>query len=174
MLGLFRTLGLAIGLMGALVASQAPEFSQQYGQRLGGALDEMRRVVGRFDADAAASGQGRDGAIVRMEGDADRFIRDRGAAARGDAERLERLERQRNAFEQATGPLSRLFAILQQPDPDLSRATYRDYKPAVPATEEGVLTAAIGFFLGWGLFRLLASGSRRLAHLGRRRRPVVA
>ncbi|MBV9751189.1 MAG: DUF2937 family protein, partial [Hyphomicrobiales bacterium] len=33
-----RTLSLAIALLAALAASQLPEFTQQYSQRLGGAI----------------------------------------------------------------------------------------------------------------------------------------
>ena len=36
-----RRLALAIGLVFAIIAAQAPEFAQQYRQRLGGALDEL-------------------------------------------------------------------------------------------------------------------------------------
>ena len=48
-----RRLAAAIGLLFALVGMQGPEFTQQYRQRLGGALDELKRVVSAFDADAA-------------------------------------------------------------------------------------------------------------------------
>ena len=44
MLFVLRRLGLAIGLLVAAVASQAPEFAQQYRQRLGGAIDEINRM----------------------------------------------------------------------------------------------------------------------------------
>ncbi|MBV9433737.1 MAG: DUF2937 family protein, partial [Hyphomicrobiales bacterium] len=36
-----RTLSLAIALLAALAFSQLPEFTQQYAQRLGGAIDEL-------------------------------------------------------------------------------------------------------------------------------------
>ena len=48
-----RRIALAIGLLCGLVATQAPEFAQQYRQRLAGAVDELSRVVGIFDDDAA-------------------------------------------------------------------------------------------------------------------------
>ena len=48
-----RRLAVAIGLLFALIGAQGPEFSQQYRQRLGGALDELSRIVAEFDADAA-------------------------------------------------------------------------------------------------------------------------
>lgn len=170
MFGVLRTLGLAFGLLGGVIASQGPEFAQQYAQRLGGTVDELRRVVSAFDADAARAGQSRDGAVSRMRSDADRFIRDRGEAARGDVERLDRLERQKAAFAEASGPLARLGVIALEPDPTLAQATYVDYRPAVPTTEEGLLTALVGFLGGWGVFRLLTSGVRRMREMRTARR----
>ena len=50
---LFRRLSMAIGLLCGLAATQAPEFAQQYRQRLAGAVDELSRIVNQFDAEAA-------------------------------------------------------------------------------------------------------------------------
>ena len=49
---LLRRLALAIGLVCGLLGTQAPEFAQQYRQRLAGAVDELSRVVATFDAEA--------------------------------------------------------------------------------------------------------------------------
>jgi len=54
---------LIVGLMGAAFFAQAPEFAQQYRQRLGGAVEELRRVVVQFDADAAQYGLSRSEAM---------------------------------------------------------------------------------------------------------------
>lgn len=59
-----KGLATAGGLCCALAASQFPEFSQQYKQRLSGAVDELAWVVERFDADAAALGMSRDAALT--------------------------------------------------------------------------------------------------------------
>jgi len=37
----------------ALAGSQIPEFAQQYRQRLGGAIDELNRMIAQFDSEAA-------------------------------------------------------------------------------------------------------------------------
>ena len=66
-----RVAAFALGLMGAVTASQGPEFAQQYRQRLGGAIDELRRAIARFDADAQAHGETRERAIARLRGNAD-------------------------------------------------------------------------------------------------------
>jgi hypothetical protein len=165
-----RTLGLAFGLFGGLVASQAPEFAQQYRQRLGGAADELRRVVQRFDHDAQAAGQTRDDAIERLNQNGDALIRRQGEAMRASAARLDRLDRQSQAFQRA-GPFGRLVVMARDFDPEIARAAYRDYEPAVPTTGEGFAIAGAGFLAGWGLSRLIGLPLRRLFV---RRRPLTA
>ncbi|WP_300519133.1 DUF2937 family protein [Aliiroseovarius sp.] len=50
---MIRVLALVGGLGGAVTLSQFPEYSQQYLQRLAGAVDELSAVVAAFDASAA-------------------------------------------------------------------------------------------------------------------------
>lgn len=169
MFRVFRTLGLALGLLGGTVAAQGPEFAQQYAQRLGGAVDELRRQIAGLEADARASGTTRDGAVERLRGNPDQLVARRGEAARGDIERLAALSAQQQALASATSPLGRLFAVLRDPDPGLARATYRDYQPAVPTTADGVVAGFLGFLASWGGWRLLTDLGRRA---GRRRRPA--
>ncbi len=63
MFGLGRILGLVVAVVCGAVTSQAPEFSQQYRQRLNGAQDELRQVIEAFDADAANNNLSRENAI---------------------------------------------------------------------------------------------------------------
>ena len=58
-----RMLTGATVLVAAVTTSQLPEFAQQYRQRLGGAVDELRTIVQRFDADAQAAGMDRTQAL---------------------------------------------------------------------------------------------------------------
>ncbi len=163
-----RTMAMAMGLVGSMVASQGPEFAQQYRQRLGGTIDELRRVVLRFDADAGANGQSREGAIDRLQTNPDDLVSRQGTAMRGNVERLERLERHRQSFVEA-GPFQRLWVAARDGDLDLMEATYHDFEPAIPATQEGVVAAGLGFVGGWGITLLIGAGLRRLFGLGRRR-----
>jgi hypothetical protein len=162
-----RTIAVALGLVGGVVASQGPEFAQQYRQRLGGAIDELRRVVQRFDADAGANGQTRDGAVDRLKSSPDNLVSRQGDAMRAHAERLDRLQRQQQAFADA-GPFQRILVVARNPDPGVMEAAYRDFEPAVPTTEEGVIAVAVGFVAGWALTLLIARMFRRLF---RRRAP---
>ncbi|MET0606533.1 MAG: DUF2937 family protein [Beijerinckiaceae bacterium] len=160
---LARTLALAFGLIGAIAASQAPEFAQQYRQRLGGAIDELRRVVDSFDRDARSSGLERREALERMARSADDLQRRHSVSVTGQIMRLQLLQSDRDALRDA-GPFLRLIVFASRADSDIARRAFDDFEPAVPTTAEGAVAAGAGFVAGWGLTRLLA-------RLFRKRRP---
>ncbi|MBX9930064.1 MAG: DUF2937 family protein [Methylobacterium sp.] len=172
MFRVLRTLGLALGLFGGAVGAQGPEFAQQYSQRLGGTVDELKRVVATFEKDAAETGNTRDGAVDRLRQNQDALVARRGAAAREDIERLRSLSEQQRALQEAGGPLGRLTVVLRNPDMALAQATYRDYQPAVPTTADGLIAGFLGFLATWAGWRLLSDLVRRLAP--RRRQPSAA
>jgi hypothetical protein len=166
-LRVFRTFGLALGLLGGVVAAQAPEFAQQYAQRLGGAADELRRQVAVLESDAQASGTTRDDAVDRLRNNPDQLVAKRGDAARADIARLARLSAQQQALAATTSPLGRVVAMLRDPDLPVAEAAYRDFSPAVPTTADGLAAALIGFFAAWGGWRVVSDlGGRAM-----RRRP---
>lgn len=149
-----RTLILSGAVAGGLASSQLPEFSQQYQQRLGGAIDELRAVVADFDADAARNGLQRDEAIVIYRQSAEEFLRDRGQSMSQTLSRFESLIAQRERF--ARWPdMAEPLAIARQNDATLLAGTWDDFRPAVPVTVAGGLYAAGGGLLGWGLIALL-------------------
>ena len=162
-----RIIAFGLGLLGGVTASQIPEYSQQYRQRLGGAIDELRRVIARFDADAAANGETQEGAIARLRSNPDNLVSRQGVAMQGNVERLDRLQIHREALMQA-GPFSRIAVMVREGDRDVMEAAYRDFEPAMPVTEEGLISTAIGFIAVWGGILLLAGFVRSL-----RRRPRV-
>jgi hypothetical protein len=155
MIALLRTAAIALGLLGAFLASQLPEFTQQYRQRLGGAIDELKAIVARFDSDAATNAISRSDALAKLTQSGDRLVRQRGEDAQANIERLDDLETQRQDME-TLGPLARVTYFLHSADKGLTSATIRDYQPAVPTTSEGLLTAIIGFIAGWGVVQALA------------------
>lgn len=155
-----RPVLLAFSLFSGLVAAQAPEFGQQYRQRLGGAVDELARVVADFDRDASAAGFDRAGAIAAMERASDELVRLRAASMERAFDRYEQLRSQLAAFETGDA-LDRIRAVAAAPDPALIGATWRAYEPAVPTTPTGLVSAGIGFGVVYVLFRALGMMLRR-------------
>jgi hypothetical protein len=153
---IFRSIALVIALAGAFVASQVPEFAQQYRQRLGGAVDELARVIDNFDGDAAASGTDRSGGLALMARNSEPLVRAQAVTMARTIIRYDRLLKQQAAIQSST-PFVRLTAFFQDFDRPLVESTLRNYEPAVPATSEGVVFAVIGFFVVYGLLAFIGT-----------------
>ncbi|WP_172121974.1 MULTISPECIES: DUF2937 family protein [unclassified Devosia] len=147
------------GLALAALMSQFPEYAQQYTQRLGGAVDELRIIVEDFDRAASTAGLDRQAAIARYTASNDEFLAGRGISMVATFTRYEQLQATLNRVAGA-GPIERLQLLPAYVDTDIGRRTIEHYKPAVPLTLEGLLYAGAGFLLGFALmsavYRLLA------------------
>ena len=141
----------ALCVAGAVVFSQAPEFMQQYLQRLGGHLDEARRQLAQFQTVAAQSGLSLDRFIRQTNANADQAVAKLGGVMSDALVRVEHLETAQAAIHGAS-PLSRPFVFLQHVDAEIARATWSIYQPAVPTTVEGLLYALLGMALFLGLY----------------------
>jgi len=152
------------GLGLALALSQFPEYAQQYTQRLGGAVDELRIITEDFDRAATEGGLDRATALGRYEASNDDFLAGRGGSMASTFQRYEDLRATLVRIEGA-GPIERLQAMPDYLDTDIGRRTLESYKPAIPVTMEGILYAGGGFILGYlvlsGLWRFLALPFRR-------------
>ncbi len=152
---ILRAVTLAAGLTGAMGLSQFPEYSQQYIQRLGGAVDELARIVQQFDADADRVGLTRIAALSELQG---------GGAfgaehARSMAATIARHDRLSNdlAVLDGAGPFTRARLAAHLGDPDIAARAWAAYRPALPVTFEGAIFAGAGFLLATTLVRMLAA-----------------
>lgn len=145
---ILKRLVFAVALLMATLASQLPEFAQQYRQRLGGAIDELNRMIAAFDADARDMAMSRDAGLERLKANADPFARQRAGQVEGDIARAQRLERQLQSFAEA-GPFKRVALLARDHDPAIARRAFEAFEPAVPVTSEGLGAGLAGFALGW-------------------------
>ena len=147
-----RTLTLAGGLAGAVTLSQFPEYSQQYTQRLAGAVDELSQVVHDFDRSAEAEGLSRAEALAAMTGTP--FVERRRSDMTRTIARYERLTADLSALRSA-GPFTRAYNLAHIDDPTIARRAAADFRPAVPLSFEGVTFAAVGLLVGGFVIMLL-------------------
>ena len=155
-----RRMVAGIGGLGlALVLSQFPEYAQQYTQRLGGAVDELRVITEDFDRAAAQGGLDRATALGRYEASNDDFLAGRGTSMTSTFQRYDQLSATLARIQDADA-IERLQSLPAYLDTDIGRRTLESYKPAVPVTMEGILYAGGGFILGYllmsGIWRFLA------------------
>ncbi len=149
---MIRALTMAGGLAGAATLSQFPEFSQQYLQRLDGARTELMVIAKGFDLSASAAGYTRDEALAAMGGsDFQNRLRDQMAQ---NLARFEQLDAAYLALKRSE-PLMRLTKLWYFRDTDLVAQTWDEFRPAVPVTADGLISAGIGFAGGWLTLSLL-------------------
>jgi hypothetical protein len=146
-----KLLDRALCVAGAVLFSQAPEFMQQYLQRLGGHLDEARRQLAQFKNVASQSGLSLEQFIAQTNTNTDHAVAKLGGVMSEAGARVEHLETAQAAITHAS-PLSRPFVFLQHVDAEIANATWSIYKPAVPTTLEGLLYALLGMTVLLGLY----------------------
>lgn len=157
-------------VIGALAFSQAPEFMQQYLQRLGGHLDEARRQLEQFRGVATQSGLTLERLIAQTSANHDAAVAKLGGVMTATAARVETLESAQHALQDAS-LWTRPFVFLRHVDADIAQATWNIYRPAMPTTVEGLVYAALGLFLLLGLYQAIKYPIRQA---GRLRRETLA
>ncbi|WP_158598472.1 DUF2937 family protein [Notoacmeibacter ruber] len=158
---LYRSFWLAAAAAAGVTASQAPEYAQQYRQRLGGALEELQAVIADFDRDASANGLTRAEALSSYDRSAEPFLNARGLSMQDSLERLARLESQAEAFADQP-PIAWPLVVARNPDPRLSEGAMRDFRPGIPVTTDGFVYAGAGALIIAFIISLLHRISRPL------------
>ena len=141
-------------VLGAVVCAQAPEFFQQYLQRLGGHLDEAMLQLASFEQAAQAAGKPWAQFVADTLGNPDAGLARLGATMRDTASRVDELAAAQTALLHASA-WSRPWAFLAHLDATIAQATAAIFKPAVPTTVEGAIYAGIGVAVAFGLWHFL-------------------
>ncbi len=141
-------------VIGAVLAAQAPEFFQQYLQRLGGHLAEALRQLATFEAAARAAGKPWAQFVADTSANADPGVAQLGTAMADTAARVDSLGAAQAALLDAS-VWSRPWAFLHHLDTEIAQNTLAVFKPAVPTTAEGGIYAAVGIAIAFGLWQLL-------------------
>jgi Protein of unknown function (DUF2937) len=151
-----------LAMVPALWFAQAPEFMQQYFQRIGGAVDELDRIVRHFDEDSARSGYDRSSALRVMANNSERLIR--GQAVRMDENivRLNRLREQQQTMKEGSA-FARFSTFVTNYDPPLAQRTWDAYAFALPLTADGIMFALVGYVASFLGMLLLATPFLRFA-----------
>ncbi len=144
--GLDPLLDRVLCVAGAVLFSQAPEFFQQYLQRLGGHLDEARRQLEQFQQAAAGAGLTVAQLIARTSASADQAVAPLGAAIRRTVTRVDTLQAAHDALLHASA-WTRPLVFLSHWDGAIAHATWAVYRPAVPTTLEGLVYALAGMLV---------------------------
>jgi Protein of unknown function (DUF2937) len=155
-----RRLAVAVALIAGVIGSQGPEFAEQYRQRMGGAVDELKRIVAQFDAAAAREGLTPPQAVGRLEQNAEPLAQEQGQDMVQTIARANRFEEELKEM-QSTGPLKRIYVMAKDFDPEIAGHTLDNYEPAAPLSLEAVVAAGLAAIGGWAATHLVAWPIRR-------------
>jgi hypothetical protein len=151
----------AVSAFLAILIGQAPEFAQQYAQRIGGAIEELQRIVDHFDDDSRRSGYDRQGALALMGRNSEQLVRDQGTRMSETIDRLARLREQQIAMNQR-GAFTRVTALATSADREIAARTWRDFEFALPLSMDAILFTLLGFIASLGLSWATAVGFTRM------------
>ncbi len=143
-----RALSLVGGLMLGFGFAQFPEYAQQYEQRLGGAVDELRIIVDDFDRGATAFGLTREEALMRYAVSPDEFLQDRGISMRMTIGRYEQLSADLARLQTASAA-ERVQLLPRYLDSDIGARALENFQMGVPATSEALVWGLAGTALGY-------------------------
>ena len=163
--GAERLLDRVLCVVGAVLFSQLPEFMQQYLQRLEGHLDEARLQLDHFKAAASQSGMTLEQLVAGTAQNPDPAMGRLAGVVRALMERVQDLGSADAALRGASS-WTRPFVFLAHLNWGIARATWAIFRPAVPATAEGVFYAAAGMLIVLAGYHLcirapIARGIRR-------------
>lgn len=146
---------LIVALCGVLF-SQAPEFAQQYKQRLGGAIGELTTIIQTFDEQANHSGLDRQAALNVYAMSQEDFLRQQGDGLRRSFTRYQSLSDQL-ADMSAASPILRPLIVATRPDQRIVASAWRDFVPALPISTAGIAWGGFGMLIGAILATALAA-----------------
>jgi Protein of unknown function (DUF2937) len=159
-----RIFGVIGGIILGLILSQFPEYAQQYTQRLGGAVDELRIITEDFDRGASESGISREEAFARYQATHDNFLAGRGGSMEDTFSRYDQLRTTLGELETAD-PVKRFSLLPKYLDTEVGQRTLAAFKPGIPVTSEGFIYAGAGILIGYivisALFAFLALPFKR-------------
>lgn len=154
----------ALCVLGALLFSQAPEFMQQYLQRLGGHLHEAQGQLISFQEAAAHAGQPLDRFIIQTRTNPNPGISRLGEVMDDSVNRTAALATAYAALLTAS-TWQRPFVFLRHLDRAVARGTWSVYRPAVPVTVESLVYSVAGMLC---FLLLYHAGPKRLFALRHR------
>ena len=168
-----RVLVLCVGLVCGAGASQAPEFTQQYLQRLGGWVDSYQDRVVRLDLRASQFDMTREHYIAALQASEDPKVRKEAANIATWPVYLKEYTEMQQMLQSGPSWMQPVRLLQSYYDPAFApivQATLAEFKAAAPITTAGAAFGAGGFVVGWLLTAISGALFRVPFNIIRRRR----
>ncbi len=142
---------------GALIFSQAPQFIQQYTQRLGGHIAELKSQVEMIRQTAAFSGKNIEQYIHRFTSSPETDLEQQGLFLQRIVDRLATLSSAMHELQDAAS-LAKPFVLLGHFQLDVAQGTLQAFQPGLSLNAEGICYALMGIVIAHLLY-IGASGT---------------
>ena len=149
-----RILLIISGLVFAFILSQFLEFKQQYTQRASGALDELNHQITALDQRAESVDKSRLHYILGFLENENQESHMEGLHMVEQLGRHMRLTKTLNKIKFAP-QYQQIFTLIAHADLPSIKATFNDYKPALPMSITGAIYTVSGFIFGYILMMIL-------------------
>ncbi len=151
--GIRDILLIAFALAGLLAASQIPGYVQEYAQRLGGARDEVARLISEFTAIAQRSGKDLTAYAALLTENDDPSISATGREIMGLSARAARMAAHAEELA-AASRLMKPLILITDGDREIMGATWSAYHHTLTLDPE---FGAIGLGIGWFVYIILGA-----------------
>jgi hypothetical protein len=136
---------------GALLFIQAPEYLQQYLQRLGGHVDELGIQIAKLTQIAGSTGKTLEAYIQKFVTSGDLDYAYQGQLLQNLIDKHEKLAKSLYEIQHASS-LERGVKFLFYIDPEIARATLNNFVPGVTLSLEGLIYGLVGLIFGWMVY----------------------
>ncbi len=146
----------ALAIVGAITLAQFPQFYSQYLQRLGGHLDEARRIVAEYSETATSFNLSLQEYVRIHLSASNPVLQSTGSIIDNSLARLADLENSFHALAEGT-LFNRWWLFIRNLDPAIFRQTCSQYTPGLPLTMESLIYALAGLLITWGIYQGIKS-----------------
>lgn len=151
----------ALAIVGSITLAQFPQFYAQYIQRLGGHLDEARRIVSEYSKAASSFHLTLQEYIQVHLTAQNSVLQSTGNIIENSLTRLADLEKSFQALKGGT-LFNRWWIFLKNMNPDIFKQTCSEYTSGLSLTLESLIYALAGLLITWGLYQGIKSLIKKL------------
>lgn len=156
----------ALAIIGSITLVQFPQFYAHYLQRLGGHLDESRRIVSEYTKTATSFNLTIQEYIQTHLSSDNPVFQSTGAIINNALTRLADLENSFQALKTAA-LYDRWWLFIKHLDPAIFRQTCSEFTLGIPITFESLAYALAGLLITWGFYQGIKALLKKLFTLTR-------
>lgn len=152
---LVKLIDRCFSVAGAVIFAQAPQFYEQYQQRLEGHLSELKLQMNFMNEAAEQSGKSLQEYIDKFLSSTDVDFSRQGILLQKMSDRYQEMNQSLDSLHDTT-PWTRPFVFLSNLEGSVAEGVVENFKIGIPLSLEGLVYALVGVIFGFSIFYLIA------------------